>query len=177
MNIKIRLATIQDAEQLADIIASYWLEGRASFPEDNGRSYARQLLRNCMSEVDNHAVYVAEEDSGALCGYVTVHWIPFPLLHGIECYISDLVVGASSRGKGIGTRLLAVVEAEARRKGCCRLMLNNRHDSVSFKRGFYIKAGFAERTGFSNFVKTLDRQGRPNDAIEVKQTMKNGTKL
>ena len=65
------------------------------------------------------------------------------------------MVGETHRGLGIGTELMRAVEREARKRGCCRIMLNNPHKSEAYKRGFYIKLGFNERTDFANYVKPL----------------------
>ena len=78
-----------------------------------------------------------------------------PMLPGREGYISDLIVGADWRGRGIGSSLLEAVEKEAAGRGCVRLTLNNRVDRESYHRSFYPKAGFRERTEFANFAKPV----------------------
>jgi GNAT superfamily N-acetyltransferase len=77
------------------------------------------------------------------------------MLGGTEAYVSDLIVRRDQRGRGVGRRLVAVVEAEARRRGCVRVMLNNRIAAESFRRSFYLKLGFRVRDDFANLVKAL----------------------
>jgi GNAT superfamily N-acetyltransferase len=98
---------------------------------------------------------VAEVQAQVL-GYVVVHWIPFPMIGGTEGYVSDLIVERDARGAGVGSRLIARIEALARERGCHRLMLNNRVTSESFRREFYPKRGFRRRDDFAGFVKTLN---------------------
>lgn len=43
--------------------------------------------------------------------------------------IHDLAVVSSHRGRGIATALLAAIEAEARRRDCCKLTLEVREDN------------------------------------------------
>ena len=117
-----------------------------------GEEIAREV-EDCFLS-DRTTVYISENSS--LCaGYVVVHWLPLPILSGHEAYISDLLVGEAHRGRGIGTELMAAVEREARARGCCRIMLNNPHKSEAYKRGFYEKLGYCERTEFANYVKML----------------------
>ena len=117
------------------------------------RNSAAEAVRSCLASPGS-GVYVAAR-GGEVDGFIVVHWIPFPLLAGTEAYISDLIVERSQRGQGTGRRLVAVVESEARDRGCVRLMLNNRVAAESFKRGFYAKLGFRAREEFSNLVKLL----------------------
>jgi GNAT superfamily N-acetyltransferase len=54
-------------------------------------------------------------------------------------HIESLAVPADLRGSGLGTRILAMAEEEARMRGC----IGARADTYSFQaRGFYEKAGF-----------------------------------
>lgn len=99
---------------------------------------------------------IVASTGGEVVAYAAVHWVPFPMLGGREGYVSDLIVRADQRGQGLGNRLMDAVEARAREMGCARLMLNNRVAAESFERGFFVKAGFRQRTDFANFVKPLE---------------------
>lgn len=151
----IRKAAREDVPALAQIVAAYHSEkGSPLEPGAVARGAAEQL-RACLDDSANHTIYVARSAGGEVLGYVAVHWIPFPILTRVEGYVSDLLVSAGARGQSAGRALLSAVEAEARARGCVRLMLNNRHTAESYRRGFYAKAGFTERTGMANFVKEL----------------------
>lgn len=151
----IREATVADIPALSQLVADYYAEQHDS-ADDASRlaQFAAAQLETCIKE-SSHSVYVAEHPEGQLAGYLVVHWIPFPLLQGVEGYISDLLVAQTYRGQGIGKDLLAVVEHHAQERGCIRLMLNNRRASTAYQRGFYPHAGFVERKHFANFVKKL----------------------
>ena len=76
--------------------------------------------------------------------------------------IHDLAVAPAQRGRGVGMRLLAAVEAKARALDCCRLTLEVQENNDKARR-VYARAGFAqmiygESAGGSLFyVKPLDR--------------------
>jgi GNAT superfamily N-acetyltransferase len=57
--------------------------------------------------------------------------------------IHDLNVLAAYRGKGIGQRLIAAVEAKARETGCCKLSLEVQENNHRARRS-YTMAGFAQ---------------------------------
>jgi GNAT superfamily N-acetyltransferase len=100
---------------------------------------------------ESHNVYVAE-NSGAILGYVSVHWLPYLFLTGPEGYISELFINEQARGKGIGTRLLEKVKEEGAKRGCSRLALINNRGRESYSRGFYEKQGWTERKEMANFI-------------------------
>ena len=72
------------------------------------------------------------------------------LLHGggKVCHIEDVVVHEDYRGQGIATRLLAVIEQQAVKDECYKMILDC---SISMC-GFYCKQGFQE----SNFQMRKD---------------------
>lgn len=55
--------------------------------------------------------------------------------------IHDIAVAPAARGRGIGQALLAAVETEARRLGCCKVTLEVRADNAVAMRA-YERAGF-----------------------------------
>jgi len=61
--------------------------------------------------------------------------------------IHDLAVIADARGGGVGQKLLAFVEAEARRRGCCKVTLEVLTGNTRARRSY-------ERFGFTSY--TLD---------------------
>jgi GNAT superfamily N-acetyltransferase len=76
-------------------------------------------------------------------------------LNSPEGYLSELFVRESERGKGVGTRLMEVIKAEARTRGCSRLRLVNSRSRESYWRGFYKELGWEEREGVANFIYRL----------------------
>ena len=106
---------------------------------------------------ESHTVFVAENQNGEVVGYIAVHWLPYLMLAGSEGYISELFVRESDRGKGVGRKLLEVVNEQAIKRGCTRLMLVNGRNRESYKRGFYQKLGWDERQEVANFVLLLPR--------------------
>jgi GNAT superfamily N-acetyltransferase len=74
---------------------------------------------------------------------------------GPEGYVSELFVRESARGQGVGGQLLDAIETEARARGCTRLSLINLRHRESYRRQFYVKAGWQERGAAANFIYAL----------------------
>ncbi len=145
----IRDATPADSDQLAELVRQLHEERGAGLDVRQ----ARDAVCACIDDLSRDLIVADCE--GEVVGYVAVHWIPFPILHGQEAYVSDLLVRHDWRGGGVGRRLLAVTEDRACARGCVRIMLNNRKTAESFARGFFAQAGFRERTEMANFVKPI----------------------
>lgn len=155
MNFAIRRATPDDARRLAFLLRDIgWFEAfnAGDIGETAERVAAR--LRQCLAD-ESHSVYVAETAAGEIVGYGSVHWLPYLFMAGPEGYVSELFVGESARGQGVGRRLLDAIEVEARARGCQRLSLINLRNRESYRRQFYIKAGWQERAEAANFTYPL----------------------
>ena len=149
MTPQIRLAHEADSDGIVAVVSGYAQEkGTAT-----DKTAVLSTIRACLND-PGCTVLVAELD-GRVLGCLVAHWIPFPTLGGTECYISDLIVLASERGRGVGRQLVSAAEHRARELGCKRLMLNNSTAAESYKREFYPKLGFDLRNNFVNMVKLL----------------------
>jgi GNAT superfamily N-acetyltransferase len=158
MEIQIRKATDQDASAIADLLRSMGLFAHinAETPHST-REHVSRHLGLCQAD-DSHSVFVALDTAGEIVGYCAVHWLPYLLLPGPEGYVSELFLRESSRSLGIGGQLLETAKAEAKERGCSRLMLLNLHNRESYKRGFYKKQGWEERQEAANFILNMQDQ-------------------
>ena len=86
---------------------------------------------------DQDAVHLVAIDRGAVVGTCRL------LFEGTTCKLGRLVVEREARGCGIGGRLLAFAENEARAAGAQRIVLN----AQTRARGVYRSAGYAEHGG------------------------------
>ena len=151
----IRTATSDDCAPLAALIGELVAaEGAGGNHPQVPAARTEAVLRTFLGVGQHHQLLVATEDARVV-GYLAVHWIPLPLYAGSEAYVSDLYLSPQRRGAGLGKQLIAAVERLARRRGCLRLMLNNRVTSQSYLRQFYPKLGFHRRDEYANFVKLL----------------------
>jgi ribosomal protein S18 acetylase RimI-like enzyme len=88
----------------------------------------KERLVPALRRVPDHLVLLACDGEAAvglvICfqGFSTFRARPLLNIH-------DLAVLPSHRGRGVATALLAAIEAEARRRGCCKLTLEVREDN------------------------------------------------
>jgi GNAT superfamily N-acetyltransferase len=149
---RLRKATIEDAEALASLLTEIgWFEVFKNESLEESTQRVRAELELCLAD-DSHLVCVAQSEEGKIIGYVSVHWLPYLFMHGPEAYVSELFVRDSARGRGVGRRLLQAVETEARSRWCTRMSLTNLRRRESYKRQFYVKAGWTERSDAANFI-------------------------
>ena len=152
MDIQVRKAEAQDTPAIAELLRSLGFFAHIN-AEEPGATQERVARHFAMCHADDsHSVFVAQGPAGEILGYGAVHWLPYLILAGPEGYVSELFVHESHRGQGIGGQLLKVMETEARKRGCSRLMLINLRKRESYQRRFYHKQGWEEREGVANFV-------------------------
>lgn len=150
--ITIRKAEMTDAEPIANILRGIgWFGAFNAESEDESYERIRAHIALCNAD-DSHTVYVAETTKGDVVGYASIHWLPTFFLKAPEGYLSELFVANGYRGSGTGKNLLNVVSAEARKRGCSRLMLINSRIRESYKREFYTRQGWTERQEVANFI-------------------------
>ncbi len=154
MNIRVRNAEAGDAPGIAFIV-------REAFPGAGEEQVARHLS-TCLEEA-NHLVLVAVTGDIEIAGYVSVHWLPYLFLPGLEGFVSELFVREAARGQGAGRMLLAAVKKEATRRGCTRLSLLNMRDRPSYQRRFYSKDGWTERPEAANFILRIPESPRAGE--------------
>ncbi|RKT47297.1 GNAT family N-acetyltransferase [Thiocapsa rosea] len=115
-----------DAHAVVTLLNAYARDAMGageSLPED-----VTQRLVPALRRVQDHLVLLARDGEDAvglaICfqGFSTFRARPLLNIH-------DLAVLPSHRGRGIATALLAAIEAEARRRGCCKLTLEVREDN------------------------------------------------
>ena len=154
--IKITPSKVEDAQAIAQILHElncfdHLQKEKLSETESRIAKHLKNYNTNC-----SHTLLVAKNIEGKVIGYVAVHWLPYLILKSPEGYISELFVQESFRGKGIGQKLLEAVKKEAKKRNCSRLNLLNNRNRPSYKRGFYQKLGWEERTNMANHILKLD---------------------
>jgi len=155
----IRLARPGDATAIAAILREVgWFDHVNREAPARSEARARRGLEVC--EGDENQTVLAATVGGEVVGYAAVHWFP-NLLIGPEGYLSELFILEAHRSAGIGSRLLAAIEDEARERGCTRLMLFNRRVRESYVRGFYQRNGWEERDDVALLMRSLAESTPP----------------
>jgi GNAT superfamily N-acetyltransferase len=97
-----------------------------------------------------HAI-VAEQD-GELVGLVHYLFHRSTISIALTCYLQDLFIQESTRGKGIGRKLIEAVYEQARTAGCARVYWLT-HETNSIAMQLYDKV--AEKSGFVVYRKNF----------------------
>lgn len=148
---RIRSARAEDAPVIAVLLAAL-----GDLPMLAGEDVADVAARHVPVAVasPDTTLLVVEGDRG-LIGYANVHWVHDLFMPGPEGYLSELFILESHSGRGIGSEVLAMIEAEARERGAFRLSLLNAKRRASYERRFYEQHGWVERPEIANFVRWL----------------------
>lgn len=153
-DLTIREAKQEDSLAIARILhALGWFEQFKNKPLEQVQVGVAEGIARCREE-GTHTMLVAEGEQG-VAGYISVHWFPNLALQGYDGYISELFVHPAQSGRGIGSALLDAIEADARQRGCTRLLLMNRRIRESYQRGFYTKRGWHESEDGAFFTRKL----------------------
>ena len=135
MDLRIRDARPADAEALAELIRQLGYSASAE-------AVAARVERLARSGADR---VVVAEVGGEVAGLASLHVSLSLEYDAPAAKLSAIVVDERHRRRGIGEALVAELEAEARRRGCCLIFLTTaerRKDAHAF----YRRIGF-EQTG------------------------------
>lgn len=135
MQIKVRLATLADAEAAAGLMAQ--LARHAGGRVDAGvEERFETMLRR-----PQYAIFVAEDDEGRVISLLTAsqRWT---LWHAGPCaLIEELVVDEPARRRGVGRALIQAALDWARTQGCSEVEVSTEPDNTA-ARAFYQRLGF-----------------------------------
>jgi predicted N-acetyltransferase YhbS len=116
---------------------------------------------------EENALLLVAESGGEVVGYVHGEIVTYLLFAGSEMLVSELFVRQKARAKGVGSALLSAIEAEAVKHKCFRISVLNSRERESYKRGFYPRLGYEERSQVANFTKRLDWGEEAAPAVPV----------
>jgi GNAT superfamily N-acetyltransferase len=126
-----------DRAALEPLVRAYYVEDGLAFDERRQGAALTALLRGdplCLAWLVRLA--------GETIGYVVVT-LGFSIESGgRDGFIDEFFVVPTMRGRGIGARVLALVEEEARARGLQRLYLEVGHGNPA--QGLYRRAGFVD---------------------------------
>jgi GNAT superfamily N-acetyltransferase len=147
---RIRTFSLLDAPEIAA------LAGQLGYPveDEDARTYLRGIERDA-----DHALFVAESDSGSVIGWVHVYRTRRAFAHP-HAEIGGLVVDERHRGMGIGGKLLEQSERWARRRKCSTVLIRS-NVARGRARDFYLGAGYSPRKQQNVFEKGLSREQPP----------------
>jgi [ribosomal protein S18]-alanine N-acetyltransferase len=121
-------------------------------------AWSRRMLLGELEQQPESRYYLVVEHDAALIGYAGL------LTAGEQADVLTIAVAAAWWGHGIGTRLLAALLAEARRRGCREVFLEVRADNARAQRlykwwGFTevgIRRGYYQPSGMDAIVMRRD---------------------
>lgn len=145
MVITIRPVDVADAPRVAVLL------GQLGYPTDAAR--VRVRLDDWLT--DQRSALLAAEMDGLLVGVAALHAMPLLEHDGRRGRLVALVVDESCRGQGLGRKLMAEVEQEARRLGCRDLEITSSRVREAAK-SFYPGLGYEDVCGTAaRFLRAL----------------------
>ncbi|MGE8677422.1 GNAT family N-acetyltransferase [Achromobacter marplatensis] len=130
----IRTATSEDSAAIAALLTQLDYPGTAPFmPQKIAQLTVHPDVR----------LLVAEDEAGQLLGFIGLHFMIQLALPGDFCRITYFCVSDQARSAGVGRRLEAAAEDEARARGCDRIEVHCHERRMDAHR-FYYRQGYEE---------------------------------
>ncbi len=100
---------------------------------------------------DRDADILLAAEGDLVVGLASVYADILSIRYGPRCWLQDLVVTASHRGRGIGAQLLDATSNWARDRGCTHLELGSGAGGADAHR-FYVSQGMSQSYNFTKQV-------------------------
>ncbi|HEX2138597.1 MAG TPA: GNAT family N-acetyltransferase [Woeseiaceae bacterium] len=148
--VQIHRATSADLQVLLELVSEYWaFEGIGGYDA----SRVEPPLRRLLGDARLGAAWLSGSD-GSPTGYLLAVYV-FSLEHsGLTAEIDEFFVRPGCRGSGTGATLLEAAETEFKRVGCTNVSLQVGRGNEGARR-FYVRRGYAPRSGFELLEKPL----------------------
>ena len=147
--LEIRLAMPDDLQAILDLNAEDAIRAfdEPTTPTDSQRAALAEIIRDPV-----HDLLVGEVD-GQVVTTAHLSWLRVLMYDGgLMCQIESVRTTAAMRGQGIGDRLMAHIEAEARRRGAARMQLTTNNQRLRAHE-FYQRLGFTpSHTGMKKIL-------------------------
>ena len=132
----LRRAGLADLDLAVELMREFYQE--SGFTLDTVRG--REAMRGLIADAVLGRLWLVEE-AGAVAGYIALTFGWSIEYQGRDAFIDDLYLRSDFRGRGLGTRVMEEVEAEARALGVPALHLevardNRAGQALYFRRGF-----------------------------------------
>lgn len=100
---------------------------------------------------DRDADLLVALDEDGIVGLASVYADILSIRYGPRCWLQDLVVTSSHRGRGIGSRLMEAATEWARERGCTHVELSS-GDGRKDAHRFYLSQGMSQSYNFSKQI-------------------------
>jgi len=137
----IRSAVEEDVPELVDLLSLLFSQ-ESEFQPNRQRQTAG--LKGIITDPAVGIILVAEND-GRLVGMVNILYTVSTVLGGRVALLEDMVVDPSTRGTGIGSKLLNTAIETCKTNNCKRITLLTDQDNINAQR-FYERHGFQQST-------------------------------
>ncbi|HEY7840350.1 MAG TPA: GNAT family N-acetyltransferase [Gammaproteobacteria bacterium] len=142
MTTTLRPAVTDDLPLLLGYMRGYYEHDHIDLDEQA----ARNALERPMKDAETGRVWLIEE-SGRPVGYVVALFGWSLEFHGRDAFLDELFIDPEFRGRGTGTRAMALVESELRGAGVRAMHLEVERGNAGAQR-FYASLGFEDRSRF-----------------------------
>jgi GNAT superfamily N-acetyltransferase len=134
----VRRATTDDLPCLLELVEEYCAADAHPFEHDTARAGLEPLL-----EGDGLGVVLVVEVDGTVDGYGVVTWGWSVEIGGLDVVLDELYV--RTRGRGLGSKLIAALEDDCRARGVRRIFLETELANEAARR-LYARHGYAADT-------------------------------